>query len=219
MKIFFLVLFISASLLCFGQNGVLKAKELLQSGKTVSEILTDPQFDSIRPDTEFRKLIRLHASENTLGIATASEAGAKITVKGILLNQKSQPVGNTLVYVYHTDTRGWYGADRVHFQMMEGDRGHARLFGYLLTDAQGKFQVNTIQPHGYPASDLPAHIHIEIFDDNNKAVLISELLFDDDERLQGEIRKRAENEKFYISKATTEKGKKIYNYTITLNHN
>ena len=216
---FFVFLLFTAPILCMGQSsGTAKAKELMESGKTISDILSDPRFDSIRPETEFRELIRSHAKQNSITLTTANEAGTKITVKGRLLNEKQEPVPNTLVYVYHTDTRGWYGKDRVHFQMNEGDRKHARLFGYLRTDAQGKFEINTIQPHGYPGSDLPAHIHIEIFNSDNRALLISELLFDDDERLQGEIRTRAEKDKFYISKPITSNGKKNYNYTITLTH-
>jgi protocatechuate 3,4-dioxygenase beta subunit len=44
----------------------------------------------------------------------------------------------------------------------EGDRRHARLFGYLRTDENGKFEFSTVKPKGYPNSTLPAHIHIEI---------------------------------------------------------
>ena len=216
MKKCFLFLLIAAPVFCFAQDEKLvRAKELVRSGKTVSDLLTDVQFDTVRPETSFRELIKENAKQHSISITPPNEAGTKITVKGTISNAQQQPLKNTLVYVYQTDTRGWYGSDRVHFQMNEGDRKHARLFGYLRTDANGKFEIHTIQPRGYPGSELPAHIHFEVFNDH-EALLISELLFDDDERLQGEIRSRSEREKFYISKPVTEKGNKIYNYSIRI---
>ena len=215
------LLFLLVSAPGFAQKDSLLAKtgQLLHSGKSVSEILSDPQFDSIRPETEFREQIRQSASQPAVTLVVPSEPGTRVIAKGRLQDSQGQPLSHTLVYVYQTDTRGWYGSDRVHFQMMEGDRRHARLFAYLKTDGKGQFELSTIQPHGYPQSDLPAHIHFEVFDGNGQALLITELLFDDDERLQGEIRSRSEKEGFFISKPVIESNQKIYHYTIPVRHN
>ena len=210
-----------ASIVLFGikataQEGtlILKARKMLAGGATISKILQDPQFDSIRPETDFRQLIRENSTTGPLTIVTENEPGVKIRIRGKIVNAQNVPLSNKLVYIYQTDTRGWYGSDRGHFQMNEGDRRHARIFGYLKTDETGSFEFNTIQPHGYPQSDLPAHIHFEVFNTNNSAEKITELLFEDDERLKGETKTRSENEGFYIAAPTTKGNKKTYSYTI-----
>jgi len=215
----FLFLLTIISFDCFSQpsNGLASAKQKLATGKSITDILTDPQFDSLRTETEFRDLIRSYSNQKVVTLVTDKEPGTKITIKGKMLDQNKQPLKNLLIYVYHTDTRGWYGSDRVHFQMMEGDRKHARLFAYLHTNEAGGFEFTTIQPHGYPQSELPAHIHFEVFNGTGQSLLITELLFDDDERLQGEIRSRSEKEKFLIAKPISETDKKVYNYTVILN--
>jgi len=35
-------------------------------------------------------------------------------------------------------------------------------FGYAKTDTSGKFEIHTVKPSGYPQSELPAHIHVEV---------------------------------------------------------
>ena len=201
------------------QNGndslLKKAENSLRSGQNISALLSNPQFDSIRPETSFRELIKQHSAAGVVTMVTNNEPGTKITVRGQLKDVNGNSLKDHLVYVYQTNYRGWYGSDRVHFNMMSGDERHARLFAYLKTDAQGKFEFNTIQPQGYPQSDLPAHIHIEVFD-KNRSVFISELLFDDDDRLVGERRTRSISAGFMISKPSMENGKKVYDYTVTI---
>lgn len=199
------LLFATISLFACGQSGNVPAitKSRLDSGASASEILSDALFDSVRTETSFREIIKQHASPVPVTMIMAKEVGERITVKG-RLSRKDQPLANMLIYVYQTDTRGWYGSDRVHFQMMEEYRRHARLFAYLRTNAKGEFEINTTQPHGYPQSDLPDYIHFEVFD-GERALLISELLFDDDESLQGET-----------SKPTTRGSQKFYNYVISV---
>jgi protocatechuate 3,4-dioxygenase beta subunit len=88
-------------------------------------------------------------------------------------------------------------------QAVEGDRKHSRLFGYLKTDNKGRFELRTIRPAGYPNTDLPAHIHVEISESNDASgTLVTELQFDDDPRLTAEWRKRSRLEGFQIGKVT-----------------
>ena len=94
-----------------------------------------------------------------------------------------------------------------------GDRNHARLFGYFKTAANGGFEFETVNPKGYPKSSLPAHIHIEIVRKNGSA-FISELLFDDDPRLVGEIRTGAVDAGFVIVKNTGTKNDPLYSYKV-----
>ncbi len=177
-----------------------EAEQKLNSGSyTVSGILTDKRYDPIHPETGFRELIKSHCRAEILSISTDSIPGRKIKVTGIVHDPEGRPVTDALVYLYQTDARGWYAADRPHVPMNEGDMRHARLFGYVKTDARGSFELHTIKPSGYPQSDLPAHIHIHI-DAEGFRPLVTELLFDDDERLAGNIRQNAMQNMFIISK-------------------
>ena len=73
------------------------------------------------------------------------------------------PAKDALVYVYQTSAKGWYSARAPHLSGNGGDQGHARLFGYVVADERGRFEVRTIHPQGYPGTELPAHIHVEVF--------------------------------------------------------
>jgi protocatechuate 3,4-dioxygenase beta subunit len=70
-------------------------------------------------------------------------------VEGIVTGADGRPVEGAVVYVYHTDARGYYGPD--------GDT--ARLCGLMRTGADGRYRFHTIKPASYPGSDIPAHVH------------------------------------------------------------
>jgi protocatechuate 3,4-dioxygenase beta subunit len=115
-------------------------------------------------------------------------------------------VKNAVVYAYHTSAQGWYSDRAAHIEAHEGDRKHARLFGYLTTDDEGKFELQTIRPAGYPDTDLPAHIHVEVEPAEKEAgTLVTEIQFDDDPRLTRAWRDRSRKEGFVI--AAVEPGK------------
>src|SRR6185436_17276998 len=163
-------------------------EEKLKTNKaTISQILTDKKYDAVHPETSFRELIKKYCKAEVISIATDTIPGRKIRVIGTIKNTDGKPIADALVYLYHTDARGWYAADAPHVSMNEGDMRHARLFGYVKTGNEGKFELHTIKPSGYPQSDLPAHIHVHI-DVNGYQSLVTEFLFDDDERLVGKIR-------------------------------
>jgi len=67
------------------------------------------------------------------------------------------------------------------------------------TDSKGKFELHTVKPSDYLQSDLPAHIYVHENTAGYEA-FVSELLFDDDERLVGNIREQSIRNKFIISK-------------------
>jgi protocatechuate 3,4-dioxygenase beta subunit len=166
---------------------------------SVSAILTDKKYLSIHPLTEFRELIKTNSTTDILKITTADEPGKKIRVLGSVTDKEGKPVTGAWVYLYQTDYRGWYAADAPHVLTNEGDMRHARLFGYVKTDANGKFELHTVKPSGYPRSDLPAHIHVQVNATGYKPYG-TEFLFDDDDRLVGKIREQAVQNRFLISK-------------------
>ena len=174
-------------------------KDLEKAGSQVSTVLVNPKYRSLHPLTSFRELIARHATKDILRIAEESEPGRKIRVNVTVQSEAGQPLSNAKVYLYQTDARGWYAADRPHVGGNEGDTRHARLFGYVITNEQGMFELHTVKPSGYPQSDLPAHIHVHV-DADGYRTLVTELLFDDDERLKGEIRERALREGYQAAR-------------------
>jgi protocatechuate 3,4-dioxygenase beta subunit len=177
------------------------ARRLLTSGRaSVSTVLADPSYMAVHPITSFRELIRQHATTPRATIVTPDEPGHRIVVTGTLRDSAGQPAKGALVYVYQTDAKGWYSADAPHVGGMSGDEQHARIFGYLTTGEDGRYEIRTIRPEGYPETALPGHIHIEVFV-NGSARLISEILFNDDPRLTPEQRERSIAAKFVISRA------------------
>lgn len=173
--------------------------KLQNKSVTVSGILADKKYLAIHPVTAFRELIKENSNTDILQISTPDEPGKKIRVLGTITNKEGQPVTGALVYMYQTDYKGWYAAGSPHVGGNEGDMQHARLFGYVKTDANGKFELNTIKPSGYPRSDLPAHIHVHVWADGYTA-FVNEFLFDDDDRLVGKIREQSVSNQFMISK-------------------
>jgi len=224
MKVLLLLLLVSSASCLRAQSDIsvlLKEVETqLNAGTSVSQILTDKKYLSIHPDSRFRELIEKFCSDKTLAIAPADEPGKKIRVVCTVKNEAGNAVPGALVYLYQTDSKGWYAADAPHVQMNEGDMRHARLFGYVKTNDQGQFELLTVKPSGYPKSDLPAHIHVHVTADSYRAY-VTEFLFDDDERLVGEIRANSQRNNFIISKPekTTAPFQQQFSYTIALTKN
>ena len=221
MKVLFLfVLVTSASCLRGQTDNTALIKEVetqLSAGTSVSQILKEKKYLSIHPDSRFRELIEKFCSDKTLSIAPGDEPGKKIKVIGTVKNEEGKAIPGALVYLYQTDAKGWYAADAPHVQMNEGDMRHARLFGYVKSNDQGQFELHTVKPSGYPKSDLPAHIHVHITADGYRTY-VTEFLFDDDDRLVGEIRANAQRNNFIVSKPekTTAPFQQQFSYTITL---
>ncbi len=201
------------------QPSLLKSAETnLKNGATISSVLTNEQYLSLHPETEFRELIKKYCAAQPVKIATDDEPGRKIKVLATLQREDQKPVADAVVYFYQTDAKGWYAADKPHVGGNSGDQGHARLFGYAKTDANGRFEIHTIKPSGYPQSDLPAHIHVEVHDLEGYRSLVTEFLFDDDERMQGSIRANAERNGYLIAKPgkTNPPPEQQFSYTLVL---
>ena len=188
----------------------------LAKGQTSnSAVLSDPNYMFLHSQTAFRQVIKKHAKPGKVTIITDAEPGKKITVKGTIKTSNNKMLNDALVYFYHTSDKGWYSDTAAHILMNEGDMGHARLFGYLKTDSKGQFEFETIRPKGYPNSDLPAHIHIMVWkDDQVVAGLPNELQFDDDPRLTPDRRSRSLREGNLVEKNSGTADKPVYLYDI-----
>ncbi|HEY6504726.1 MAG TPA: hypothetical protein VIZ28_12175 [Chitinophagaceae bacterium] len=191
--------------------------KLASHSSSISAILSNPVYDMLHPKTAFRELVKKYADTKPLVITHDNEPGKKIKVTATVKNKDGQPVAGALVYLYQTDTRGWYAADAPHVLEYEGDMRHARLFGYVKTDKNGKIELHTVKPSGYPRSDLPAHIHVHVIAEGYESYG-TEFLFDDDERLAGTIREQAVRNQFIIAKPGSAKAPFLqeFSYSILL---
>ncbi|HYF30550.1 MAG TPA: hypothetical protein VD993_05490 [Chitinophagaceae bacterium] len=190
-------------------------EQLAKGMVTVNAVLANPTYMNLHKLTEFRQVIRKHAKAGPVIMVTDKEPGVQTVVKGKLMSNNA-PLRNTLVYVYQTDHRGWYADDRPHVETGQGDRGHARLFGYLKTNEQGEFELRTVRPASYPNSTLPQHIHFEAFADNGRSLIITELLFDDDPMLVGALRESFLREGFVVSKNSGTRDKQLFTYVVSV---
>jgi protocatechuate 3,4-dioxygenase beta subunit len=87
-------------------------------------------------------------------IAPAGEPGTPLVVRGrILQSDGKKPAANVIVFAYQTDAKGVYNHNNA--------RGW-RLRGWARTDAQGRFEFQTIRPASYPNTRTPAHIHLTV---------------------------------------------------------
>lgn len=99
-----------------------------------------------------------------LTVAAPEEPGTKILVTGTVVDGAGHAIAGAELHVYQTDASGAYTRERAM------DEGHARLSGYVHTDAAGRFELRTIRPGGYPKAlrlgdrerKIPAHIHIDV---------------------------------------------------------
>lgn len=174
-----------------------QAKEAFGGGKSTSDILADKTYLPVHAYPRFRELIRQHAKAGTLRLTTAEEAGEPLHVKGVVKDANGGAVAGTLIYLYHTSSKGWYSDQAAHISGNGGDNNHARLFGYLKTDGEGKFDIVSIRPAGYPRTDLPAHIHV-VIEVPGKPEHWTEIQFEDDPRLTPKWRKESKEAGFVI---------------------
>lgn len=135
--------------------------------------------------TEDRKSLRAslekHAKWPSVTLCPATEPGVKLHLEGRLLNEKNQAVTGAKLHIFHTDGRGFYSPlDSVTGRMLEQD---PRLDGFLHTDEQGRFSIQTVRPANYPKKYegrlLPQHIHVLAYADGY-AVRSAQVVFTDD---------------------------------------
>ena len=124
-------------------------------------------------------------------LASASEPGERMEISGVIYQVDGKtPAPNVILYVYHTDAKGYYspapGATNL-------TRKHGHLRGWVKTNASGEYKFTSIKPAPYPTRDNPAHIHPLVKEPDKNEYYIDEYVFDDDPLLTQAHRSRLEN--------------------------
>ncbi len=106
-------------------------------------------------------------------IVSRSEPGEPLVVEGqVFAPDGITPVEGITVYAYNTDAKGYYGENRAEYP--------PRLYGWMKTDAAGKFELSTIRPGPYPDMHIPAHIHFSLWGAGYPLQWVEELRFTGD---------------------------------------
>ncbi|MDM7922040.1 MAG: hypothetical protein QUS14_07040 [Pyrinomonadaceae bacterium] len=129
-------------------------------------------------------------------LAEKSAAGERLLISGTVFGKDGKPAPNTLIYLYHTDANGLYGRGREH--------KHGKHRGWMLTDAKGHYEFETIRPASYPSSTIAAHIHMTVTTADQKEDWIDSILFEGDR---------------FITKRERESRKGGFNPILTLERN
>src|SRR5258708_2980480 len=120
---------------------------LVISGSAAAQSTTQRQWEAAQK----LKPARVSSVER---VAPATEPGIPLTVHGTLVDPAGKPAAGVEILAYHTDVKGLYSEP--------GAADPWRLKGWVVTDAQGRFELRTIRPAPYPGGQIPAHIHLII---------------------------------------------------------
>jgi protocatechuate 3,4-dioxygenase, beta subunit len=106
-------------------------------------------------------------------ITPASEPGEPLVISGTVHEPDgTTPAAALTVFVYQTDARGHYNAP--------DDSLNPRLYGWVRTGTDGRYEFRTIKPGPYPQVTTPAHIHVHVYGPGRPEWYIPEYWFDGD---------------------------------------
>lgn len=118
-------------------------------------------------------------------LSNDADKGEKMLISGTVYEADGKRgAPNVLIYLYHTDIEGYYGRK-------SGEHKHGRYRGWLLTDARGRYEFQTIKPAPYPENRFAAHIHTTLTTAAMKEDWIDSILFEGDELISEQERRTA----------------------------
>ncbi len=124
-------------------------------------------------------------------LARAGEPGEVMSISGIVWSATSdRPAADVLVYAYHTDATGLYsgGSNETIWSRRHGSRR-----GWVRTDANGRYNLDSIKPAPYPDRSMPAHIHLTVVEPGKPPYWIDDIVFDGEFRVDNAYRAKAGN--------------------------
>jgi protocatechuate 3,4-dioxygenase beta subunit len=144
----------------------------------------DGPATTIEQYERIREALRQSPAPGKATLVSAHEPGQKLIVTGTLRDAAGKPIPGALLHVFQTDAQGHYTRAKVM------DEPHARLFEFIRTGADGRFEFSTIRPGGYPGRPdrqgeewrIPSHVHFEI-DAGGFAHRGFQMVFEDDPRM------------------------------------
>jgi protocatechuate 3,4-dioxygenase beta subunit len=165
-----------------------RSDTLLAQRKTGGDVLSAIRKNALQTEGAGQWNGAKDAPENVSWrtILTKNEtAGEKMSISGtVFLPDEKTPAPNVLIYFYHTDVEGFYGR-------RNGEHRHGRFRGWLLTDARGRYEFETIRPAPYPERKFAAHVHMTLTGQNFREESIDSILFEGDALISAREREEA----------------------------
>ena len=116
-------------------------------------------------------------------LSKKSDRDEPMIISGTVYEAGGQtPAPNVLIYFYHTDSEGYYGRGN-------GEIRHGHFRGWMLTDASGRYEINSIKPASYPSGSNPAHVHMTLTGKNFKEDWIDSIWFEGDKFITEKARR------------------------------
>ena len=118
-------------------------------------------------------------------LASSNEPGQRLRITGVVyLPDGTTPAVGVTLFLYQTDASGHYNLADDPFQ--------PRLRGWLRTDPDGRYEIETIKPGAYPRHTEPAHIHVQTFGPGIDEWFNDDFWFESDPLLTRQQREAAE---------------------------
>lgn len=109
-------------------------------------------------------------------LTSINEPGEPLVVSGqVFAPDGSRAVSGVTVYAYNTDAQGHYTENHKLYP--------PRLYGWMKSDSEGRFEVRTILPGRYPAMQVPAHVHFYLWGAGYPLQWVDDLRFEGDSYL------------------------------------
>jgi len=117
-------------------------------------------------------------------LAKPADEGERMVISGTIFQPDGKtPAPQVLIYLYHTDIYGIYGR--------AGQHKHGRFRGWMLTDANGRYEFASIRPASYPNSTQSQHVHMTLTTIERKEDWIDSILFEGDKFITSRERESA----------------------------
>ena len=126
---------------------------------------------------------------SSIRLAPPGEPGVPMRISGRVLDGSGRTRAGVVVYAYQTDRTGIYPspAQRLGREAMR----HGCLRGWVRSDAQGRYAIDTIRPGSYPDEEMAEHVHMHVLEPGCFTYYIDDLMFLDDPKLSAEEQREA----------------------------
>lgn len=118
-----------------------------------------------------------------LALRATDAPGERMLLSGTVRDADGRPRPGIVLYLHQTDHVGVYPPLPDAAAAGPEARRHGALRGWVITDAQGRYEVDTVRPGGYPGTAIPQHIHIQVIEPGCFTYFIDDVMFRDDPRL------------------------------------
>ncbi|MDQ3109606.1 MAG: intradiol ring-cleavage dioxygenase [Bacteroidota bacterium] len=140
-------------------------------------------------ETMYEGMPQLNTINWKTTLVSDADEGERLMLTGkVFMNDGKTPAPNIVLYFHHTNAEGYYAPSDT--QVYAKKDGHFR--GWIKTNSNGEFMLNTIRPAPYPGQDNPAHIHVLVKEPGKIHYYIDEIWFDDDSLITDVLKTKSE---------------------------